>query len=234
MKNRALSLAMIAWSALGAACGDDANGGGADAGGSAAAGTGAAGRGAAGTGGAVGTAAGTGGGGAAGGGGEAGGGGDTFTLTSSAFMDGGMLPAKYRCQGSVGGPTGPSPALGWTGAPAGTMSFAVLLRDRTYMNYQHWTIYDIPASVMSLPEMVPTGASPAEPAGAKQANNSAGLTGPGYYGPCGATGVNMYEFTVYALDVDTLPMPGTTGDSVQAALEMHDLAKASLLVMSGR
>jgi Raf kinase inhibitor-like YbhB/YbcL family protein len=228
MKKRALSLAMIAWSALGAACGDDANGGGANAGASAAAGAGAAGRGAAGTGGAVGTAA------ATGGGGAAGGGGDTFTLTSSSVMAGGMLPATYRCQGSVGGPTGPSPALSWSGAPAGTMSFAVLLRDRTYMNYQHWTIYDIPASVMSLPEMVPTGASPAEPAGAKQANNSPGLTGPGYYGPCGATGVNMYEFMVYALDVDTLPMPGTTGDSVQAAVEMHDLAKASLLVMSGR
>jgi Raf kinase inhibitor-like YbhB/YbcL family protein len=184
------------------------------------AGTGTAGAGA-GTGGAAGSSAGTGG---------AAGGGGTFTLTSTAVMAGGMLPAKHRCAGSVGGPPGASPPLSWTGAPAGTLSFAVLLRDRTYMDYEHWTIYDIPASTTSLPEMVPVGATPAAPAGAKQAPNALGLTGPGYYGPCG--GMNMYEFTVYALDVATLPMPGMTGDSVQAAVEMHDLGKASLLVMS--
>jgi Raf kinase inhibitor-like YbhB/YbcL family protein len=215
--------------------------GGTGAAGTGAAGTGAAGTGAAGTGaagtGAAGTGAGTGGAGGASGssagtGGAAGGGGGAFTLTSTAVMAGGTLPAKHRCAGSVGGPTGPSPALSWTGAPAGTMSFAVLLRDRTYMDYEHWTIYDIPASTTSLPEMVPVGAAPAAPAGAKQAPNALGLTGPGYYGPCGASGVNMYEFTVYALDVAMLPMPGTTGDSVQAAVEMHDLGKASLLVMS--
>ncbi len=197
-----------------------------------AAGTGTAGGGAAGTGTAGGGAAGTGtaGGGAAGTGGAAGSGGGAFTITSTAVMNGGMLPAKHRCMGSVGSPTGPSPAFAWSGAPAGTMSFALLMRDRTFQNYEHWTIYDIPASVTSLPEGVPSGAMPAMPAGAKQAPNALGLLGPGYYGPCG--GNNMYEFKLYALDVATLPMAGMTGDSVEAALDMHDLATASLSVMS--
>jgi Raf kinase inhibitor-like YbhB/YbcL family protein len=184
-------------------------------------------------GGASGMTAGTGGGAgaAAGAGGAAGGGGGAFTLTSTAVMNNMMLPAKYRCM--TGGATGPNPPLSWSGAPAGTMSFAMLLRDRTFNNYQHWTMYDIPASVTSLPEGVPAGAMPAMPAGAKQANNAAGLTGPGYYGPCGRSGVNTYEFVLYALSVPTLPNPGMTGMSVETALEMVDLGKASLMVMSG-
>jgi Raf kinase inhibitor-like YbhB/YbcL family protein len=157
----------------------------------------------------------------------------TLALTSTVVADEGMLPGDYRCKGSVGGPTGPNPPLAWTGAPDGTLSFAIILRDRTFMNYQHWTIYDIPASETSLPEAVPTGPAPATPAGAKQAANSAALTGPGYYGPCGQSGMNHYEFKLYALDVASLPMPGTTGTSVEAVLEMHALATASLHVTSG-
>jgi Raf kinase inhibitor-like YbhB/YbcL family protein len=157
----------------------------------------------------------------------------SLALTSTAVAEEGMLPGDYRCKGSIGGPTGPNPPLAWTGAPDGTLSFAIILRDRTFMNYQHWTIYDIPAGETSLPEGVPTGAAPAMPAGAKQAANSGALAGPGYYGPCGQSGMNHYEFKLYALDVASLPMPGTTGASVEAVLEMHSLATASLHVTSG-
>ena len=234
MRMRALSVVAISW-LLVTACGDDAEsasspaaGSGSDAGsggGEAGSGGGEAGSsGRAGSGGHAGNHE-------AGGSGEANGG--PFKLTSSAVEDGQMLPAKYRCDGAIGGPTGPNPPLAWSGAPQETKSFAVLLRDRTFMDYQHWTLYDIPSSVTSLPEGVPTGVSPAMPDGAKQANNSPGLTGPGYYGPCGQSGMNHYEFVLYALDVDMLPMPGMTGASVEAVLEMHDLAKASLNVMSG-
>jgi len=153
-------------------------------------------------------------------------------LTSSEVIDGAMLPSKYRCQGVVGGPTGPNPPLAWKGAPSGTLSFALILRDRTFMNYQHWTIYDIPPETTSLPEGVAVGEA-TSPFGAKQAANSRGLTGPGYYGPCGPSGMNTYEFKLYALDVARLPNAGTTGDSVEGELEQHDLATASLTVTSG-
>jgi Raf kinase inhibitor-like YbhB/YbcL family protein len=157
---------------------------------------------------------------------------NAFALTSAAFEEGDKLPKKYRCEAAVGGPTGPNPALAWSGAPASTKSFALLLRDRTFMNYQHWTIYDIPAEATKLPEGVPVGAE-TEPEAAKQANNSPGLTGPGYYGPCGQSGMNMYEFVLYALDVETLPDAGSTGTSVESALADHVIAMTSLKIVSG-
>jgi Raf kinase inhibitor-like YbhB/YbcL family protein len=154
----------------------------------------------------------------------------TFSLTSSVVRNNELLPAKYRC--SSGGGTGPSFPLAWSGAPARTQSFALLMHDRTFMNYQHWTLYDVPATETSLPEGVPAGAT-TMPAGAKQAANSRGLTGPGYFGPCGMSGMNTYELTLYALDVATLPNPGTTGTSVEMALMGHVLGMTSLSVKSG-
>lgn len=186
-----------------------------------------AGAGAGGTDGTAGTTAGTGGAGGAGGTGE-------FTIGSADFEDGGMLPSAHRCV-ALNGATGPSPALSWSGAPQETLSYAVTMTDLTYMDYAHWTIYDIPASVTELAQGVPAGAMPSAPAGAKQAPNSPFLTGPGYFGPCGSSGVNTYEFTVYALDVATLP--DLTGSStvaqVRTQIEAHAIETAAVTAMSG-
>jgi Raf kinase inhibitor-like YbhB/YbcL family protein len=142
-----------------------------------------------------------------------------------------MLPAMHRCV-SLGGDTGPSPQLMWSNAPAGTMSFAILLTDMSN-DYAHWTIFDIPGMTAMLPEGVPEGAT-TMPSPAKQSTNSLFLSGPGYSGPCGQTN-NPYQFTLYALDVATLP--GVTSSSaradVQAAIDMHDLGSSSITAMSG-
>src|SRR5690349_16611668 len=42
-------------------------------------------------------------------------------ITISDFKDGGNIPSKYTC---AAGPTSPSPAISWTGAPATTQSYA--------------------------------------------------------------------------------------------------------------
>jgi Raf kinase inhibitor-like YbhB/YbcL family protein len=167
-------------------------------------------------------------------GGASGMGGGEFTLTSTAATNNMMLPSEHRCV-SLGGDTGPSPQLSWTGAPAGTMSFAVTLTDRTFNDYAHWTIWDIPASVTMLAEGVPEGAMPAMPSGAKQGPNSLGLSGPGYSGPCGSSGTNMYEFTVHALDVATLAGVTTSSTTAQIRTAIDDAAidTASLTVTSG-
>jgi len=193
--------------------------------------------GAGGTAGAAGMTGGTGGmaGGGTGGAGGMGAGGP-LELMSSAVEDGAMLPATHRCV-ALGGETGPSPALSWAGGPAEAMSYAVTLTDVTpggSMGYAHWTIYDIPKATMTLPQGVPEGAMPAMPAGAKQSpNQNSFVGGPGYFGPCG--GENTYEFKLYALDVATLPdvTASSTAAQVRAQLDMHDLATATLTVMSG-
>jgi phosphatidylethanolamine-binding protein (PEBP) family uncharacterized protein len=45
-----------------------------------------------------------------------------FVLTSTAFEDGGTLPLVHTCDGA-----GSSPPLSWTGGPAGTLEYAVLM-----------------------------------------------------------------------------------------------------------
>src|SRR5262244_3913988 len=78
---------------------------------------------------------------------------DPFTLTSTTFKDGQMMPRKVanslsnnpNCVGQ-----NVSPQLSWTGVPDGTKSFAILMEDpegRGGAGVHHWVAYGIPASV---------------------------------------------------------------------------------------
>jgi len=68
-----------------------------------------------------------------------------------------------------------SPPLSWSGAPSGTRSFVLVCLDPDANNFVHWVMYDIPASVNSLPEGVPPQAT--LPNGAKQGENDMGTIG---------------------------------------------------------
>jgi phosphatidylethanolamine-binding protein (PEBP) family uncharacterized protein len=86
---------------------------------------------------------------------------------------------------------------------------------------EHWVIWDIPANVYALPENVEHEAQPAVPAGSKQSyvDGLDGFTGSGYLGPCPQS-INSrqdYKFTLYALDVETLPGLNATSGPGQAA-----------------
>jgi hypothetical protein len=80
-----------------------------------------------------------------------------FTLTSSAFVDGGDLPSQYTCDGSDG-ILSHSPPLAWTGAPSGTVTYALTIStialDGTKYN---WVLYNIPNTVTSLEEATTLG-----------------------------------------------------------------------------
>jgi phosphatidylethanolamine-binding protein (PEBP) family uncharacterized protein len=80
---------------------------------------------------------------------------DPFTLTSTTFKDGQMMPRKVanknpqnaNCVGD-----NVSPQLSWTGAPEGTKSFAILMEDpegRGGAGVHHWVAYGIPPNVTS-------------------------------------------------------------------------------------
>lgn len=154
--------------------------------------------------------------------------GGAFTLSSPIYQEGKAIPATSRCMS-------PSPPVSWTAGPSGTKSYAMTLIDVTMgisRGYVHWQIYDIPADKLELPMGVPSGAAPADLAPIKQGPNYS--QGRVYTGPCGGT--NMYELTLYAIDVDTLPMLSATSTSAQvaAAIEAHDLAKSTVHVTSSR
>ena len=138
-----------------------------------------------------------------------------------------MIPQRHLC--TSGGGQNISPALTWTAGPAGTQSYAVIMRDLDYMNgFLHWVIWDIPASALALPENVDHTYQPAAPAGAKQAPFNGSITG--YYGPCSPSSVNTYEFTLYALPSGTLSglTQQSTKEQAASAIVAAALAFAKL------
>jgi len=143
-----------------------------------------------------------GGGGAAAGGG--GGGAAMFTMSTTAFADGGVIPVRFSQAAPGAAPgEGTSPELKWTNAPANTRSFVLhmhdmeVVRNRTTDDQRHWLVWNIPATTMSLPEGLPRGAKLADGSWRISA------TGPVYRGTgAGAAGpMHHYVFELYALDI---------------------------------
>ena len=148
-------------------------------------------------------------------------------LTTTAFPDGTMIPARFTQEGEQ-----TSPALVWTNAPAATASFVLhmhdpdVARNKTTDDQLHWLVWNIPGTATGLPEGVPTGAD--RPDGSHQVSAS----GPVYRGPgAGAAGpVHHYTFEIYALDtkleVAAAPDAFDTRTNVMKAMQGHILGKA--------
>jgi Raf kinase inhibitor-like YbhB/YbcL family protein len=73
----------------------------------------------------------------------------SFTLISPDVTEGGRLPVEYTCDGASSTLT-----LSWSGAPAGTQGYAVIMHHVAPDNAIHWywVLYNIPADVTSLPK----------------------------------------------------------------------------------
>ena len=144
-------------------------------------------------------------------------------ITSTAFTEGEAIPAKYTCQGDD-----ISPPLEWTGAPAGTKSFALICDDPDAPagTWVHWVIFNLPADASGLPERIDKAET--LPDGAAQGTNDFKRTG--YGGPCPPPGKpHRYFFKLYALDT-VLPLkPKATKEEVLQAMRGHILAEGQLL-----
>ena len=144
-------------------------------------------------------------------------------LTSTAFAEGAVIPAKYTCDAK-----NVSPPLKWSGVPAGAKSLALIVDDpdapsRTWV---HWVLYDLPASVSELPEDVAKSQNVA--GGAKQGLND--FKQLGYGGPCPPHGKpHRYFFKLYVLDSLLDLKPGLTKKDLERAMEKHILAQAQLV-----
>jgi hypothetical protein len=147
-------------------------------------------------------------------------------VKSSAFTDGQEIPRRHTCEGED-----VSPPLAWSGAPAGTKTFALIVDDpdapdpkAPQMTWVHWVLYNLPATAAALPE----GVKPAAlPSGTREGRNDWKRTG--YGGPCPPIGRHRYFHKLYALDA-VLADLGTPGKAeLERAIKGHVLARAELV-----
>lgn len=126
-----------------------------------------------------------------------------------------------------------SPPLNWSGAPSNTQSYVVIVDDPDVDQpkpFNHWIVYDIPATETGLREGLPPAPVLPEPEGLKQGVNSRGQVG--YLGPRPPLGdsAHHYHFQIFALDIAKLPVPTSPKrDEVLAALAGHVLAKGEIV-----
>ena len=151
-----------------------------------------------------------------------------MTLTSSAWPDGGAIPAKYTQAGDD-----MSPPLSWSGAPDGIVSYALIVHDTDAPigngtdDLLHWMVWNVQPTVTSLSEHMP--ATSQLPDGTRQIS----ATGPYYRGPgaLAAGPTHHYVFELFALDT-MLDMPAVgaqppaTRAAVVAAMAGHIRGKA--------
>jgi Raf kinase inhibitor-like YbhB/YbcL family protein len=150
-----------------------------------------------------------------------------LTINVTGYFDGGAIPAKFGCMG--GQNSGVSPQIIWSGAPAGTMTFAVIFHDTDVAlpngdDVLHWAIFNIPGSATGLPENVAKTAT--LPDGSVQLNNIAGM--PGFFNPCPPPPTtHHYILEVYAVDTKLdLPQTASRADLLKA-MQGHVRAKGT-------
>lgn len=153
-------------------------------------------------------------------------------LTSPAFEAHQAIPKKHTCDGED-----VSPALQWTGAPAGAKALALVLDDpdAPVGAWVHWVLYDLPATATRLEEGLPKTPSLAN--GAKQGASWGVNTFErvGYSGPCPPPGKpHRYVFKLYALKTPLGLAPRATKDDVLKAMKGKILAEAELVGLFGR
>ncbi len=143
-------------------------------------------------------------------------------ITSSAFEDGGLIPAKYTCDGAD-----VSPPLQWDAVPEGTKSIALICDDpdAPMGTWVHWVLFNLPSNAKELVENIP--AEETLPNGAKQGVSDFGRIG--YGGPCPPGGTHRYFFKIYALDTEVGLQAGADKRRLLKTMEGHILEQGQLI-----
>jgi hypothetical protein len=126
-----------------------------------------------------------------------------------------------------------SPELSWTGKPTGTKSYVITMFDPdapTGVGWWHWLVFNIPASVDTIPEGAGQLSSSQLPSGSQQGYTDFGSNS--YGGACPPVGdsPHRYVITIYALDVEKLATGAeTTGAKLAFLMQDHILAEVKVL-----
>lgn len=140
--------------------------------------------------------------------------GEKMKITSPAFENNGNIPDEYTCKGKD-----ISPEVRFENVPTGTESLVLIMDDPDAPGqvWDHWILFNIPSSIIQIPENTQPGAS---------GKNSWGRTR--YGGPCPPSGEHRYRLKLYALDKRLELQEGASKQEVQEAMQGHILEEAQL------
>ena len=136
-------------------------------------------------------------------------------VKSPAFESNKPIPKKYSCDGND-----INPPLTIEGTPKEAKTLALIVDDPDAPSgtFEHWIVWNIPASTNKIGENTVPG---------KEGMNSANQ--PSYMGPCPPGGTHRYFFKVYALDVELSLGINSKKKDVEKAMQGHILAKGELV-----
>jgi Raf kinase inhibitor-like YbhB/YbcL family protein len=145
---------------------------------------------------------------------------------------------------AMSNPMNQSPAMSWTGIPAGTKSLAISMIDTNAVPVRdqpvvpgsaekvHFVYWDIPVSASPLRANLPRMATIGDPAGMKASQTFQGF---GWFGP-GANDVHVYVVTLWPLDVAQLKevKPGARQQDAYDALAKHVIGTPTPVIAVGK
>ena len=148
-----------------------------------------------------------------------------IVLRSPEVTDGGTLPVEFTGDGA-----GVTLSLEWTGAPAGTSSYAIIMHHvAPDMVKWYWILYDIPPSIQNIPKNVQGIGT----LGNNSVNGRTEYAPPHSKGP----GPKTYVFTIYALSAPpqlTVPPDQVSRDVLLEAMKDRLLGSAELRMVYTR
>lgn len=146
----------------------------------------------------------------------------TLSVRSSAFSAGDLIPTEHTCDGED-----VSPPLTWSGAPAETRSFAIVVDDpdAPSKTWVHWLVYGLPSTVTRLDE---GASSEGLPGSAREGRND--FDDVSWGGPCPPVGpAHRYYFRVFALDETLSLEAGARRAELESAMEGHVIGRGEAM-----
>lgn len=161
-----------------------------------------------------------------------------FRLSSPDIEADAPIPARFEFDGFGCAGENRSPALQWSGAPAGTKSFAITVHDPdapTGSGWWHWSVVNVPADVSSLPPDAGAVGGARLPKGARHVRIDYGVDGWGGTCPPPGDQPHRYVFTVHALKTDRLDLPAdATAALAGYMINANALGTATFVARYGR
>jgi Raf kinase inhibitor-like YbhB/YbcL family protein len=141
----------------------------------------------------------------------------TLKISSTAFSNNGMIPAKYTCDGAD-----VNPQLAIEGVPENAKSLALIVDDpdASRGTWVHWVVWNIDPKTKEIAEgSVPKGAQ----------QGMSDFRKPDYGGPCPPSGTHRYFFKLYALDTLLGLGKSATKADLEKSMKDHILTQVQII-----